>query len=110
MSAMASASVVVWCGLVDGGAPERATPPSPRRVTYRPVLPIATVSVACNAGSSLVSRRSRPLTPRVAACRDGRGDFPFTLRAAFGAPSGRGLQRRGEAVTRQGGRDIHVML
>src|SRR5262249_2307169 len=33
-------------GSVAGGAPESATPPSPSRVTRRPVLPISTVSVA----------------------------------------------------------------
>src|SRR5262245_42731692 len=46
MSAMAPASWTIRWGSVAGGAPESATPPSPRRVTRRPVLPISAVSVA----------------------------------------------------------------
>src|SRR5437773_6003037 len=46
MSATASGGGVARSGSVAGGAPERATPPSPRRVTRRPVRPISTVSVA----------------------------------------------------------------
>src|SRR5262245_57648911 len=46
MSATASSSAERRWGSVAGGAPESATPPRPRRVTRRPVLPIWAVSVA----------------------------------------------------------------
>src|SRR5437762_13755923 len=65
MRVMASTSAVARSGSVAGGAPDKATPPSPRRETVNPLVPISALSVARMGpdGSPKRSSRTRANAP-----------------------------------------------